>query len=62
MPELPELEVIREFLAPRLVGVSIATAQVRRPLIVRNLLDGDPSGSIPSGQSLADHLVGQALP
>jgi formamidopyrimidine-DNA glycosylase len=59
MPELPDLEVIREFLAPRLVDVSIETVQVRRPLIVRNLLDGDPSGSGPSGQSLAGHLVGR---
>jgi formamidopyrimidine-DNA glycosylase len=49
MPELPDLEVISEFLAPRLVGVSIAAAQVRRPLVVRNLLDGD----------LAGHLVGR---
>jgi formamidopyrimidine-DNA glycosylase len=41
MPELPDLEVIREFLGPRIVGVSIVSAKVRRPLIVRNLLDGD---------------------
>jgi formamidopyrimidine-DNA glycosylase len=49
MPELPDLEVIREFLAPRLVGVSLASAEVRRPLVVRNLLGGDTAG----------HLVGQ---
>jgi formamidopyrimidine-DNA glycosylase len=49
MPELPDLEVISEFLAPRLVGVSIVAVQVRRPLVVRNLLDGD----------LAGHLVGR---
>jgi formamidopyrimidine-DNA glycosylase len=49
MPELPDLEVIREFLAPRIVGVSIAAAEVRRPLVVRNLLGGDP----------AEHLVGR---
>jgi formamidopyrimidine-DNA glycosylase len=41
MPELPDLEVIREFLAPRLEGVAIAVAEVRRPLVVRNLLGGD---------------------
>jgi formamidopyrimidine-DNA glycosylase len=41
MPELPDLEVIREFLSPRIVGVPIVSAEVRRPLIVRNLLDGD---------------------
>jgi formamidopyrimidine-DNA glycosylase len=49
MPELPDLEVIREILAPRIVGVPIVSVQVRRPIIVRNLLSGD----------LADHLVGR---
>jgi formamidopyrimidine-DNA glycosylase len=49
MPELPDLEVIREFLAPRIVGVTIEAAEVRRPLVVRNLLGGDP----------AEHLVGR---
>jgi len=42
MPELPDLEVIREVLAPRLAGVEIAAAEARRPLVVRNLLGGDP--------------------
>jgi len=49
MPELPDLEVIRRFLDPRLAGVAIASARVTRPLIVRNLLGGD----------LAAHLVGR---
>jgi formamidopyrimidine-DNA glycosylase len=49
MPELPDLEVICEFLSPRIVGVSIVSAQVRRPIVVRNLLGGD----------VADHLVGR---
>jgi len=49
MPELPDLEVIREFLAPRIVGIPIVSVQVRRPIVVRNLLGGD----------MADHLVGQ---
>lgn len=49
MPELPDLEVIREFLAPRLADVTIASVQVRRPLVVRNLLGGDPT----------QHLVGR---
>ncbi len=47
MPELPDLQVIREFLEPRLVGVTIASVEVRRPLVVRNFLGGE----------LADHLV-----
>ena len=49
MPELPDLEVIREFLAPRLAGVAITSVEVRRPLVVRNLLGGEPD----------DHLLGR---
>jgi formamidopyrimidine-DNA glycosylase len=41
MPELPDLQVIREFLEPRLVGATIAAAEVLRPIPVRNLLGGD---------------------
>jgi formamidopyrimidine-DNA glycosylase len=41
MPELPDLEVIREYLAPRLAGAEIVSAEVRRPVVVRNLLGGD---------------------
>jgi formamidopyrimidine-DNA glycosylase len=33
--------VIRRYLAPRLAGVEIVTAEVRRPLVVRNLLGGE---------------------
>ncbi len=43
MPELPDLEVIREFLVPRIVDVPIASVEVRRSLVVRNLLGGDPA-------------------
>jgi formamidopyrimidine-DNA glycosylase len=49
MPELPDLEVIREYLAARVVAVPIVSAEVRRPVVVRNLLGGD----------LVDHLVGR---
>jgi len=49
MPELPDLEIIREYLAPRLAGVSIASVEVRRPLLMRNLLGGNA----------ADHLLQQ---
>jgi len=37
MPELPDLEVIKEFLEPRLAGQAIVEAEVLRPLIVRDL-------------------------
>ncbi|MGD8397973.1 MAG: DNA-formamidopyrimidine glycosylase family protein [Anaerolineae bacterium] len=46
MPELPDLEVICEYLAPRLTGQTIASAEVRRPLVVRNLLGGDVVGHL----------------
>jgi formamidopyrimidine-DNA glycosylase len=49
VPELPDLQVIREFLASRLTGVSIAAASVRRPIPMRNMLGGD----------LVEHLVGR---
>ena len=49
MPELPDLEVIREFLAARIVAVPIESVEVRRPLVVRNLLGGD----------IGDQLVGR---
>jgi formamidopyrimidine-DNA glycosylase len=49
MPELPDLEVIREFLDHRIIDVPIVSAEVRRHLVVRNLLGGD----------MASHLVGR---
>jgi formamidopyrimidine-DNA glycosylase len=51
MPELPDLEVIREYLAPRLSDVAIEVADVRRPLLIRNLLGGDA----------VEHLAGRRL-
>ena len=49
MPELPDLEVIREFLAQRVVDVLIESVQVQRPIVVRILLAG----------VVSDHLVGR---
>jgi formamidopyrimidine-DNA glycosylase len=46
MPELPDLEVIREYLAPRLPGVAITAAESPRPLIVRNIVGADLSASL----------------
>ena len=46
MPELPDLEVIREYLATRLPGATVVRVDVRRPLIVRNLLGGDPADAL----------------
>lgn len=38
MPELPDLEIVREVLAARVVGLPIVAARVRRPIVVRSLL------------------------
>ena len=51
MPELPDLEVIREYLARHIVGLAITSAEVRRHLVMRNLLGGDAAG----------HLVGRSF-
>jgi formamidopyrimidine-DNA glycosylase len=51
MPELPDLEVIREYLAVRVAGLEIVGARVPRPLVVRNVLGGDA----------ADRLVGRRI-
>jgi len=37
MPELPDLEIIRQVLAPELSGQSITAVEVIRPLVVRDL-------------------------
>ena len=49
MPELPDLKVARALLAQHLVGLTIDAVDVRRPIVVRNLLGGE----------IADYLVGR---
>jgi formamidopyrimidine-DNA glycosylase len=51
VPELPDLEVIRSYLDPRLAGVAILAAEVRRPIVVRNLVGGEA----------AEHLAGRTF-
>lgn len=41
MPELPELEITKEFLQEHLVGRRIEKVEVLRPIVVRNLTDLD---------------------
>jgi formamidopyrimidine-DNA glycosylase len=41
MPELPELEVAKDFLVEHLVGRRIEKVEVLRPIVVRNLADLD---------------------
>ena len=40
MPEAPDLQVIMEYLQPRIVGVRIVEATERKPLVLRNLSAG----------------------
>jgi formamidopyrimidine-DNA glycosylase len=51
MPELPDLEIIREVLVPRLTGQTIVAVEVVRPLVVRDL----------TGRGFAEALVGQTF-
>jgi formamidopyrimidine-DNA glycosylase len=58
MPELPDLEIVRRVLEERVVDVPIASAEVLRPLIVRNLLAG--SSSVQQEERQIDtYLVGR---
>jgi formamidopyrimidine-DNA glycosylase len=51
MPELPDLEIIREVLAPRLTGQTIADVEVVRPLVMRDLTGEG------FGRTLADQTI-----
>ena len=50
MPELPDLEVVREFLSTVLPGAAVVQAEMRRP-IVRDLL-GEPPGASLAGRQV----------
>ena len=39
MPEAPDLQVIMEYLQPRIIGRRIVSATERKPLVIRNLAD-----------------------
>ena len=51
MPELPDLEIVREVLSPRLAGRTITDVEVIRPLVVRDL----------TCQGFAESLTGQTF-
>jgi len=51
MPEAPDLQVVREFLEARTVGLTLAGASEHRPLILRNLT-GAPFGPDALGRSI----------
>ncbi|MBI4304866.1 MAG: Fpg/Nei family DNA glycosylase [Chloroflexi bacterium] len=49
LPEAPDLQVIREFLEPRLAGRKIVSAREVRPVVLRNLV-GVPFAEDPPGR------------
>ncbi|MEZ4771258.1 MAG: DNA-formamidopyrimidine glycosylase family protein [Caldilineales bacterium] len=53
MPELPDLEVIREQLDDRITGLEIVAAAVLHPFIVRNLLGSEAASEL-SGRRFTD--------
>jgi len=53
MPELPDLEVIKEFLQKHLVGRRIEKVEILRPIVVRNLADLDFASSL-EGQAFTE--------
>ncbi|MHB1295594.1 MAG: Fpg/Nei family DNA glycosylase [Anaerolineae bacterium] len=50
MPELPDLEIIREVLERKVVGLRIASVEVPRPLVVRVLDVGATEESLAGGR------------
>jgi len=52
MPEIPDLEVIREVLTRRVVGQVIAQVEVVRPLVLRVLALGETPESLLQGQRI----------
>ncbi len=51
MPEAPDLQVLKGYLAPRVEGETITETAVLRPLVLRNLID----------QSFVDHIRGRQI-
>jgi formamidopyrimidine-DNA glycosylase len=51
MPELPDLEIIREVLVPRMTGQTVTDVEVVRPLVVRDLI----------GQGFVETLTGRTF-
>ncbi len=52
MPELPDLEVLKEFLARAILGATASQVEIRRPVVVRDLM-GNGSGDALIGQTVA---------
>lgn len=51
MPEAPDLQVVKEFLEARVLGLTLIGAREHRPLVLRNLV-GAPLGPDATGRSI----------
>ena len=51
MPEAPDLQVLREYIAPRVIGETIVAANLLRPLVLRNLVP----------EPFVDHIPGRSI-
>ena len=61
MPEAPDLQVIKEYLQPRIVGVRIVKAAERKPLVLRNLSAGRFDEDIAGRQVIGIERKGKLL-
>ncbi len=53
MPELPDLQVVCEYLGRTLPGLAVSQAEVRRPIVVRDLV-GEPPGAALVGHEVTE--------
>ena len=51
MPEAPDLYVLREYLAPRVIGQAVESVEELRPLVLRNMV----------GSPFREHVKGRAI-
>jgi formamidopyrimidine-DNA glycosylase len=61
MPELPDLEVIKEYLQEVLPGQRIEEVELLRPIVMRNLTAGDPVSSLMGKEFTAVQRRGKFL-
>ena len=64
MPEAPDLQIVKEFLAQRIVGQKIVDAEERKPLVLRNMRRNYCDQSwvirfIKSTESILEFMVGR---
>ncbi len=64
MPEAPDLQIVKEFLAQRVVGQKIVDAEERKPLVLRNMRRNYCDQSwvirfIKSTESILEFMVGR---